>query len=58
MELEVGGVCEAFIAVGALKRSLPRMGAFMLNTIKKRTQNVKFRVYKTWTMCLNTTESQ
>lgn len=35
MELEVGGVCEAFITVCALKRSLPRMGAFMLNTIKK-----------------------
>lgn len=30
VELEVGGVCKAFIAVCALKGSLTRMGAFML----------------------------
>lgn len=36
MELEVGGVCKAFIAVCALKRSLSRMGAFVLITKKIR----------------------
>lgn len=30
MELEVGGVCKAFIAVRALEGSLTRVGAFML----------------------------
>lgn len=30
MELKVGGVCKAFIAVRALKGSLTRMGTLML----------------------------
>lgn len=30
MELKVGGVCKAFIAVCTLKGSLTRMGALML----------------------------
>lgn len=34
VELQVGGVCKAFIAVCALKGSLTRMGAFMLLTKK------------------------
>lgn len=38
MELEVGGVREAFIAVRALEGSLARMSAFMLLRKKKRRQ--------------------
>lgn len=46
MELEVGGVCKAFIAVCALKGSLARMGAFMLlREIKKKRKTVKIQTY-------------
>lgn len=31
VELKIGGVCKAFIAVRALERSLTRMGAFVLH---------------------------
>lgn len=38
MELEVGGVCKAFIAVRALEGSLTRVGAFMLLIEKQQEQ--------------------
>lgn len=41
MELEVGGVCEAFIAVGALEGSLARMGALMLLMKREKTQKIE-----------------
>lgn len=46
MELEVGGVGKAFIAMCALKGSLTRMGAFMLQTEIKKTKNKEVKEEK------------
>lgn len=52
MELKVGGVCKALIAVCTLKGSLARMGALMLlsdRQQKKKTVKRKTTVFNTHT---------